>query len=106
MLRVWRERDAILMKQDHDAITIQYPENREDEIIPKILAQLKEEIPLANGRSMVIPYDAQVGWNLGKFDEHKNPNGVRDHKGHDNRKRIAEAGLLDRIVRRASKRSY
>lgn len=103
MLRVWRERDAILMKQDHDAITIQYPENREDEIIPKILAQLKEEIPLANGRSMVIPYDAQVGWNLGKYDASKNPNGVKDHKGHDGRKRIEEAGLLDRIVRRANR---
>lgn len=104
MLRIWRSQTAILMKHDHDALTFMYPENLENEIVPKLISMLPEEIKLNNGRTMKIPFDAQTGWNLGKFDEKKNPNGVKDYKGHDGRKRIAEASLLDRIVKRKSTR--
>ena len=34
MLRIWRQRTAILMMQDHDALTFQYPEHLESEILP------------------------------------------------------------------------
>lgn len=103
MLRVWRSNTIQLIKQDHDAITIQYPQEIEDEIIPKIHAMLREEIPLANSRSLIIPYDCQIGWNLGKYHASKNPNGVQDYKGTDKRERVPEAGLLDRVIHRANR---
>src|SRR6185437_11776976 len=105
MLNIWRQRTATLMLQDHDALTFQYPEHLEAEIIPKLQAQLITPIPLANGRTLTIPYDCQVGWNKGKFDARKNPNGLIDYKGQDTRRRIEEAGLLDRVIRRTNKRT-
>lgn len=99
MLKMWRERTALLIKQDHDATTWMYPEHLEDEIVPKLQAQLTEEIPLKNGRVMKIPYDAKVGWNLGDFDYKnpaKNPDGMKDYTGHDDRKRTPPVHFLDR----------
>lgn len=100
MLNVWRKRDAILMKQDHDAIVVQYPEEQEDEIVPKILKQLEYPIELKHGRQLLIPYEAQVGWNLGKFDEKKNPMGLKLFTGGDKRKRDKEVHILDRKPQR------
>lgn len=102
MLAVWRARDAILMMQDHDAITIQYPEEREDEIVPKVIKQLEQPIQLKNGRTLLIPYDAKVGWNRGDFDYNnpeKNPDGLKDWNGHDKRKRSPKVSILDRKFR-------
>lgn len=101
MLETWRQRPAILMMQDHDATTWMYPEEQEDEIVPKIQAMLGVEVPLANGRVLRIPFDCQVGWNRGKADARKNPNGLIDYKGHDKRRREEEVGLLDRKLRGA-----
>lgn len=104
MLRTWLARDAILMMNDHDALTFMYPEEREDEIIPKLHRMLEVEIPLERGRSLRIPYDCKVGWNKGEFDERnpaKNPEGLRDYKGHDTRKREIPLGILDRPLKRA-----
>jgi hypothetical protein len=98
MLNVWRERTAILMMQDHDAITIQYPEAQEDEIIPKILSQLEYPVELSHNRRLVIPYDCQVGWNRAKHSS-SNPDGLVDYQGHDKRKRTPEVHMLDRRVR-------
>lgn len=98
MLNVWRQRDAILMMQDHDAITVQYPEEREDEIVPKIQAQLKITIPLERGRELLIPYDCKVGWNKGEYSK-TNPSGLKDYSGHDNRRREARLSILDRPMR-------
>jgi len=95
MLRIWRERTALIMLQDHDALTFMYPEELEDEIVPKLQAQLTEEIPLKNGRTMKIPYDAKVGWNRGDFGPN-NPDGLKDYKGHDDRKRTPPVHFLDR----------
>lgn len=100
MLNVWRHRDALLMKQDHDAIVVQYPEDREDEILPKIIKQLEYPIELRDGRQLLIPFDAQVGWNLGKFDEDENPMGLKEYKGGDERKRAKEVHILDRKPKR------
>lgn len=94
LLNVWRKRDAVVMMQDHDAITVQYPEEQEDEIIPKILAQLPYPVALANSRTMVIPYDCKTGWNKGEFSK-ANPDGLRDWKGGDQRRRSKEKHLLD-----------
>lgn len=101
MLNIWHARDAILAMHDHDALTVQYPEALEDEIIPKILAQLEHPIELKHGRRLLIPYDCNVGWNRGKYDAETNPDGLREYKGHDERKRTPEVGILDRRFHRA-----
>lgn len=98
MLNIWRNRTAILMLQDHDALTFMYPEELEDIIVPKIQSQLVIPIELANGRTLKIPYDAKVGWNRGDYSE-KNPDGLKDYFGHDERKRTPPVSLLDRIIR-------
>jgi DNA polymerase-1 len=105
MLRIWRQRIAILMMQDHDALTFMYSTEQESEILPKLQSLLTESIPLKNGRTLLIPYDCQVGWNRGKWDEEKNPNGLREWQGQDKRKRIEEAGILDRVIRRTNRRA-
>jgi DNA polymerase I len=97
MLRIWRERTAILMMQDHDALTFMYPEELEDEIIPTIKQNLTEEIPLQHGRSLCIPYDCKVGWNKGDYSE-ANPDGLKDYTGEDKRKRTPQVSLLDRLL--------
>lgn len=101
MLNIWRKNYVIIMFQDHDAITFMYPEHLEDEIIPRIIDDLIERVPLANGRELAIPYDCKVGWNKGDYDPIKNPEGLKDYTGSETRKRQKEAGLLDRVVRRA-----
>lgn len=100
MLRIWRANlpGVQLMKQDHDALTFQYPEDREDEIIPKLLDLLPTNVPLKNGRVMRIPYDCNTGWNMSKYSD-KNPDGFKEYFGHDSRKRSPVLGLLDRPLR-------
>lgn len=103
MLNIWNRRDAIVMFQDHDAITTMYPEEQEDEIIPKLQKQLEFPIQLKHDRTLLVPYDCKVGWNKGDFDEKnpgKNPDGLKEFYGHDERKRTPKMHLLDRVVRR------
>lgn len=97
MLNVWRARDCQLLMQIHDAILVQYPEEREDEIVPKILSQLRYPIPLAQGREFVIPYGCKTGWNWGNYNEN-NPDGLKDYRGSDKRTRTKETHILDRLV--------
>lgn len=101
MLRIWRQRYAILMFQDHDALTFMYPEHLEDEIIPRITTDLPETIPLKNGHTLTIPYDCKTGWNKGDYDASKNPDGLKDYKigTSDSRRRTPQVGVLDRPVR-------
>jgi DNA polymerase-1 len=96
MLNIWHTRDAVLMMHDHDALTVQYPEEEEDEIIPKILKQLEVPIILEHGRTLLIPYDAKVGYNKGDYNSTTNPQGLKDWNGHDSRKREKRLGILDR----------
>lgn len=99
MLKVWTARDAILLMQDHDAITIQYPEEAEDEIIPRILKQLEVPIELKHGRTLLIPYDAKVGFNRGDYNEKTNPYGLKDYVPGDKRRRPKPVSILDRKLR-------
>jgi len=98
MLRIWSSRDAIVMLQDHDAITIQYPEEREDDIVPKIFKQLEGPIELKGGRTLLIPYDCKVGWNKGDYHPDHNPQGLKDYAPNDQRKRQTPVGIMDRPV--------
>lgn len=99
MLRIWRQRTATIMMQDHDALTFQYPEEQEDEIIPKLQKLLPSQISLKHGRILEIPYDCQVGWNKGKWDGKKNPDGLKDYQPGDKRRRTEEVSILDRVIR-------
>lgn len=100
MLRVWRERRAILMMHDHDATTWMFPEELEDEVVPYLQENLVHEVPLANGRTLRIPYDCKTGWNKGDYSPTTNPDGLKDYVGKDERTRRPEVGILDRVIRR------
>lgn len=106
MLRIWRWSKAscpyevYIVMHDHDALTFMYREEHEDEIIPILMSMLTEKLPLANGRTLAIPYDCKTGWNKGDVSE-DNPEGLKDYHGHDVRKRAPKIGILDRIIARA-----
>jgi DNA polymerase-1 len=87
-----------LLMDNHDAILLQYPEEKEDEIIPKILGLLHHELPLQHNRTLTIPYGCQTGWNWGKFSK-DNPNGLKEYKPNDQRARTPEVDILDRVFR-------
>jgi len=86
LLRIWRLDLCQVMMQDHDALTFMYSEDREDSIIPQLFSEILNPLYLLHGRRIYIPYDCEVGWNKGKFDPDKNPNGLREWTGHDPRK--------------------
>ncbi|MFA6244497.1 MAG: DNA polymerase [Candidatus Hydrogenedentales bacterium] len=106
LLNIWHKNYVIIMLQDHDAITFMYPEEMEDEIIPRIMEDLIVRVPLKNGRELAIPYDSKVGYNRGDYDPKINPDGLRDYvPGDGGRKRTPSPGILDRIISRTPKRS-
>lgn len=101
-----KHRGVQLLLQEHDAILIQYPEEREDELVPAVQKLLEIEVPLFYGRSLVVPTEAMVGWNWGYAyktlpdgtKELVNPDGLVAF-GRDTRKRSASTSLLDRRLR-------
>ena len=99
LLNTWRRRDCQLLMQVHDAILIQYPEKEENAVIPKVLEALRVPIQLEHGRELIIPYDVKTGWNWGKYDENKNPDGLKDFIGSDKRRRKPPVSILARPVR-------
>ncbi len=114
MLRIWRARTtgAVVVFQDHDALTYMYPEERECEVIPALQAALGEDIILTNDRVMRIPYDCKTGWNKGEYccgdrtrpgcdrcNKQQNLDGLRDWKGGDQRTRIPQESELDKLLR-------
>lgn len=102
MLNIWRNRTALIVMHDHDALTFMYREEDEDEIIPQLLTRLVVPIELSHGRTLRIPYDCKVGWNKGEWSP-ENPDGLKDYVGHDERKRTPQVGLLDRVLRRSNR---
>ena len=104
LLRIWRKGYVIIAMDDHDALTFMYPEKDEDKIIPLLMEDLVVEVPLAHGRVLRIPYDVEVGYNKGHYHPEKNPNGLKEYRGHDDRKRVKETGILDRVITRRTKK--
>jgi len=84
MLALWRLNIAQLLLQVHDSILIQYPEDRENEVLPQALAAMKIPLELEGGRQFVVPLEAKVGWNWANASE-DNPWGLR--KWPDDRRR-------------------
>jgi DNA polymerase I-like protein with 3'-5' exonuclease and polymerase domains len=105
LLKIWRAGYVIIAMDDHDALTFMYPEKDEDKIIPMLKRDLIVPVPLAGGRTLRIPYDCEVGWNKGKYHPEKNPNGLKEYTGHDDRRREAAVGILDRIICRPNRKS-
>jgi len=99
MLRIWRLNICQLLLQIHDAVLVQYPENEEDKILPQLLEVIKVPIQLNNKRTLIIPSEAQTGWNWAKQDK-DNPDGLKKYKGHDDRKRTpsTQTSQLDRLL--------
>lgn len=110
MLQVWRLNICQLLMQIHDAILVQYPEDQEDVIVPQLIEAIKVPIPLAHGRTLIIPSEAQVGWNWAKQEVDRegrvigNEDGLTKYRGHDDRKRTVPTGSktsrLDSILQR------
>lgn len=109
MLQVWRGSEAQLLMQVHDAIVVQYREEVEDEVIPKILKLLAYPIPIRD-REFVIPYDVKTGWNFGVFccgnkseckdcNKQANPHGLKEYRTTDKRSRPEKLSILDRPFR-------
>jgi DNA polymerase-1 len=89
MLNVWRLNCAQIMLQVHDSLVIQYPEEREAEVIGLVVPAMRSPLELRAGREFFVPCDVQTGWNLGEpGKDGSNPDGLIGWKGHDNRTRV------------------
>lgn len=111
MINIWLHRTGTLYANDHDALTIQYPEEMEDEVIPQLQEQLRQPIELEGGRIFEIPYDCRTGWNKGEYccgqnpkckgcEREVNPDGLKEYKPNDERSRTQEVPILDRVFHR------
>jgi len=99
-LQLWWANICQFLMQVHDAWVVQYPEEQEDELIPKILALLRYPVHLRGGeRSLIIPYGVKTGWNFGEFNGKTNPFGLKSYKGNDKRRRPAPTSIVDRVFR-------
>jgi len=98
MLNVWRADICQLLMENHDSIVVQYPQEKEDEIIPKILKLLSHPVELRHGRTLMIPYGCKTGWNWGEYSK-ENPDGLKSYKPGDKRTRTPEVHISDRRVR-------
>lgn len=97
MLRVWSRCDIELLLQVHDALLVQYDEEKENEVVPNLMETLRVEVPLLHGRSLIIPTEAFVGWNW-DYKSNDNPDGLVAFNGNDTRTRTAETKLMDRLL--------
>ena len=102
MLKIWWQRLADVMMHEHDGLVYQYPAHLEDEIVPQLLKQLEVPIDIGHNRTLIVPYEAKVGFNRGEYNARSNPDGLREYTiGDQGRTRQPQVGLLDRPVRRA-----
>ena len=69
MLALWRLDIVNIMLQGHDSILVQYAEDKEDEIIPRVLQAMRVPLELEGGRQFTVPLDVKVGWNWGLANE-------------------------------------
>jgi DNA polymerase I-like protein with 3'-5' exonuclease and polymerase domains len=97
MLSVWRAGVAELLMQIHDAILIQYPEEAEDEILPRVMSKLTQHVPLKHDRTLSLVPDIKVGWNWGNWSA-ENPDGLKSYVPGDKRNRSPKTSILDRII--------
>lgn len=95
MLAVWRANVCQLLMNIHDAILIQYPEEEEDEVIPRVQSYLTQRVELKHGRTLTMTPDVTTGWNWGKYSK-DNVDGLKAYIPGDERKRSPKVSILDR----------
>lgn len=99
MLELWRANVCQLLLQVHDSVLVQYREDLEDDLLPKILKLVERPIRVRD-RVVTIPAEAKIGWNWANFDyknPEANPDGLIEWKGQrDVRKRRPQSSILDR----------
>lgn len=86
--RVWKHgpvHNVRLLAQLHDAVLIDYPDDGQDADYIQAASRLMRTPLFVNDQSFVIPNDAAVGWNWGKFNDDPkrgslNPAGVKKFK--------------------------
>jgi DNA polymerase I len=93
MYRVWKKLGSRvrLLAQVHDALYLLYrEEDNEDDLISEILKLYDIDLT-HNGRKLIVPGEAKVGWNWGNYDPVKNPEGLKKFKigVKDERKRLS-----------------
>lgn len=87
ILSVWRKYPQVkLLLQVHDSVLLQYPEYLEDELLPKLIAEIEIKRTLSAGREFVIPAEAKIGWNWGDHSE-TNVDGLKKWKGKSDERR-------------------
>ena len=100
MLNLWRAGICQLLLQVHDSILVQYREEAEDDLLPRILDLVHVPIHLPSGRTVTIPAEAKIGWNWANYDYRNpeaNPDGLMEWKGQkDVRQRRPQSSILDR----------
>jgi DNA polymerase I-like protein with 3'-5' exonuclease and polymerase domains len=82
LLDIWtNEKDVQILNNIHDAAFGQIPIGREQELLPRILKRLTYPMTVVDiwgvSRQMVIPWEAQTGYNWGKARK-DNPQGLKD----------------------------
>ena len=75
MMNVWRSGIAQILLQGHDSLLVQYPGEKEDEIVPQLLAAMQIPVELEGGRAFCVPVEVKVGWNWGNAAD-DNPDGL------------------------------
>lgn len=98
MLNLWRDPRFELLIQVHDSILFQIDENLVNELVPVALDLLAIEIPLVGGRVFKVAFDAEVGWNWGKYSSETNPHGLREWEGEELRKPPRRLSPLRRVI--------
>lgn len=93
IIRLFKAERVQLIVQVHDNVVFQFPEDREEEIVPWAINELKVKLQLERGREFSVPVDAKTGWNWAdvEYDDKGNvignESGLQKWKGQDKRKR-------------------
>lgn len=87
--RVWKYMPHVqLLAQIHDAFYIQYKEEEDEVALIEELLSYFDLLFEKDGRKLVVPGEAKIGFNWGNFDATTNPDGLMKWKGkQDLRKR-------------------
>ena len=80
-----RKPEAQLLIQVHDSILFQVPIADHERHVEESLRHLEFRFDLAGGREFTVPLEAKTGYNWGYYNETRNPFGLRDWRGHDER---------------------
>lgn len=110
LLAIWRSAECQAgvvqpLIQVHDSILLQYKEDREEWVLPR-LKKLMHAAPLTlpGNREFNVPCEIKIGWNWADADK-ENPQGLVkfDGRTHDTRHRqdAPQMSRLDRLLSRS-----